>query len=261
MLYATFKGYNSTYVNGATGIMIQENLSGFDITNCPFLVVGHKASSSSPALALSFGIVDINGASHYGPLYHVSSDPTYLSYDLKTMYTGKIQYFSLIFTNDYDPSFSGGLQSVYIQFITFFEKPQFWNFAHSSSVKGNILGANDVLNVSMFEYLSKGDIVTAQRTRDLPLGLASNNFLRILIRSSSINVAARIAIWSSAYHFQEVLLKTYNDTEWHTEIVSLPFLGVSGTVHMIELGMMRLYPSNSTEWVSYRELSFDNLEL
>lgn len=261
ILYATFKGYNSTYVNGATGIMLQENITVFDNTNCPFLVVGYKASSSSPALALSFGIVDVNGTSHYGPSYHVSSDPTYLSYDLTTMYLGKIRYLSLRFTNDFDPNFSGGLHFVYVQFITFFEKPQIWNFASSNSIKGNILGANNMLNVSMDEYISKGDIVTAQRTRDLPTGLASNNFLKISIWTSSINVAARITIWSNAFGYREILLKTYNDTEWHTEIVSLPFLDVSGNVYMIELGMIRLYPSDSVEEVSYKQLSFCNLEL
>lgn len=260
-IYATFNGYNSTYANGASGIMIQKKMFDFNSSLSPFIVIAYSVNSTDPALALSFGIVDFNGTSYYAPSYSISNGSSYISYDLTDLFTGELQFFTLRFTNDNNPDFSGGTQSIYIDFITFYEKPQIWNYGSTNSVKGNIIGVDGILNVSMYDWYPEGIIVTAQRTLDLPAGLASNNFAKIVVKTSSINVAIRVVLWIDPYIPREILVKTYNDTSWHTEIVSLPFLGIFGNVHMIELGMIRLNSSNSTESVSYKEISFANLEL
>ena len=261
MIYATFSGYNETYVNGASGIMIQKNMFGFNTSLSPFIVIAYSAYLVEPALALSLGVVTTNGTSYYAPSFSINSGSSYLSYNLNDLYSGEIQFLTLRFTNDNDPHFSDGTYSINLDFITFFEKPQTWSYVASNSVKGNIIGVDGVLNVSMVDQHPEGIIVTAQRTHNLPAYLASNNFAKIVVRTSSINIATRVVLWINPYSPREILLKTYNDTNWHTEIVSLPFLGISGDVHKIELGMVRLYSSNSTESVSYKEISFANLEL
>ena len=81
--------------------------------------------------------------------------------------------------------------------------------------------------------------------------------------TSSLNIAARIVIWPtpSAIDSREVLLKTYNDNQWHTEIIDLSFFGISGNIHRVELGFITLVTSNSNESVCYADFSFNRWQV
>ena len=85
----------------------------------------------------------------------------------------------------------------------------------------------------------------------------------VSIRTSSINIAARIVIWpdQNVHNSREVLLKTYNDNDWHTEIIDLSYFILPTDVFMIELGFAQIYPSNTNEWITYKTLSFNSLEV
>jgi hypothetical protein len=144
--------------------------------------------------------------------------------------------------------------------MTFFEKPLDWYSARSGMVKGNVSSYTGVLNISMQGYRSTDDIIAAQRIRSLPSNLTFSNYLKVLIMTSSINVSARIAMWPDA-QTNVILLKTYNDREWHIEIINLGDLGLRDNIRMIELSLMQLYSSNSSEWILYKELSFNTLEV
>lgn len=86
--------------------------------------------------------------------------------------------------------------------------------------------------------------------------------------TSGLDVAARIVIWTQPNldHSYAILLKTYNDKDWHTEIIDISYylrahsdVSTSG-LSMIELGWMQVEESNSST-VFYRQLSFNNLEV
>ena len=136
-----------------------------------------------------------------------------------------------------------------------------WNMITNAPVNGSISNVGGPLKITMNGPRSAGAIVAAQRTEDLPLEIPSDGYLKVSAKASSINVAVRIVIWTDFEHPQNVLVKTYNDNEWHVEVVSLPFFRLSGNISMIELSMMQLNNSTSDEWVLYKELSFCYLEL
>ena len=261
IVYATFEGYNVNHDRGVSDIMIQKNVSELDTTISPFLVIKHKEGSSDSALMFSFRVTDAEGVWHDGGWYHTSSSWAYLEFDLKKLYNGTIRNVSLRLTNDFDSNFSGGVQYAYVQLIAIYENSPDWRLAYDKPVNASISDEDGVLRVSAIGNLSAGTIVAAQRLKNLTFDLTTHNYLKISIMASSINVAARIVIWTNTSYSQDILVKTYNDHEWHTEIVSLLFFGLSGNIYMIELSMMQLYPSNSSEWVAYKQLSFDNLEL
>lgn len=138
---------------------------------------------------------------------------------------------------------------------------QNWGYKSNSPVNGGISNENGPLRVFMNGSASVDDIVAAQRTQDLPSELGSQEYLMVSIMASSINVAARIVVWTSPQQPHVILLKTYNDSDWHIEIVSLRFFDISGSIFMIELSMQRLQTSSSNEWVLYKQLSMADLEL
>jgi hypothetical protein len=136
-----------------------------------------------------------------------------------------------------------------------------WNTAMNAQIEGAISSENGVLTVTMDGPRQTGDIVAAQKTNDLPNDLDSQSYLKVAIMTSSIDVAARIVIWTTPSHFRDILVKTYNDRELHTEIVDLSFFDISGEIYMIELSMMQIYSSNHSDWVSYSQLTFERMEL
>lgn len=138
---------------------------------------------------------------------------------------------------------------------------QDWSMLTNAPINGTISNEGGPLRITMEGPCSSGNMVAAQKTRNLPAELAPDEYLKVSIKASSINVAARIVIWTDFDHPQDVLVKTYNDNEWHTEIVSLAFFQISGKISMVELSIMRLNASDATEWVSYKEFSFGTLEL
>lgn len=138
---------------------------------------------------------------------------------------------------------------------------QNWGFKSNAQISGGISNENGPLKVFVDGYHSAGDIIAAQRTQDLPSGFASHDYLMVSIMTSSINVAARIVIWTDPNALKVILLKTYNDTNWHTEVISLKFFDLSGDIYMIELSMMLLQNASSSEWATYKQLSIANLEL
>jgi len=136
-----------------------------------------------------------------------------------------------------------------------------WSTDMNAIAEGNVESENGVLSVNIESNCAAGAIVAAQRKRDLPNGLSPQSFLKVLVKTSSINVAARVVIWTNATYSKEVLVKTYNDVEWHTEIVDLSFFDVPADIYMIELSAMQVYVSDSSDWVSYSQLSFEEMEI
>src|SRR6267143_1228669 len=74
-------------------------------------------------------------------------------------------------------------------------------------------------------------------------------------------VAARIVIWTVSGGPTLVLVKTYADTGWHTEVLDLRFFGLSiaRPLRMIELGWQGVEtPAPTGSHVEFRGLSLSH---
>ena len=259
VLGATFNGFNNNDIEGIGGIIVKRDINKLNTSISPFLVIKHVESSSNPALMFSFGVTDVMGLWHAGGSYKVSTSLTTLNFDLRELYNGTIKSISILFTNTFDSNSKIGLQFTYIRSIAIYrEQPEWW-LASSSLTPAGISNQQGILTLSGIGHLSKGTIISAQRSKNLTFNFIPYNYLNISIMISSLNVAARIVIWpdSSASNSREVLVKTYNDNNWHTEIVELSIFGLTQNVQRIELGFVSLDTSTVEEWVNYKELSFN----
>lgn len=135
-----------------------------------------------------------------------------------------------------------------------------WKTNKNAPIIGGISNEGGPLKINMEGARNGGEIVAAQKTQNIPADLASNDYIKVSIMASSIAVASRVVIWTDFEHPHEVLVKTYNDSAWHQEIVLLSFFELSGNISMIELSMKQLEASDVNEWVLYKELSFGNLD-
>jgi hypothetical protein len=71
-----------------------------------------------------------------------------------------------------------------------------------------------------------------------------------------VSAAARIVVWTDDGKDHLILLKTYNDNQWHNEIIQLKAFGVYGRMLVaVQLGMMS-FNSETPLTVSYKDLSF-----
>jgi hypothetical protein len=262
-LYATFNGSNPTHPLGISVIFMQKSIDPIDTSVYPYLVVRHRASSSDSSLALSFALIDSEQTVHLGSYYHTSTSWTNLEVNVGTLYNGTVKGILILFMNGFNPNYSGGLQHAYLQAIGLYKNPPAWTPAYSNQVNANISSYNGILRVSGNGNLKAGTIVSAQRTSNLDFDLDKYRYLNVSIISSGLDVAARIVIWtapdpSKAY---AVLLKTYNDKNWHTEMIDLSYFGINGAgLFMIELSWMQVYDGSSSI-VCYSQLSFNSLEV
>lgn len=265
VLHASFNGFNKNQEKSISGIMVQKDLNRLNTTVSPFLIIKHKESTSDSALMFSFGITDIMGVWHDGGRYFASNSWSNIYFDLRQIYNGTIAAISIRLTNDFDPNYVAGTQYAYVESIAIYErfKNPDWTISASQLVNTTLSSERGVLNLSASGYLSEGLLVSAQRRNNLSINAELHNYLMVSIRTSSINIAARIVIWpdQNVHNSREVLLKTYNDNDWHTEIIDLSYFILPTDVFMIELGFAQIYPSNTNEWITYKTLSFNSLEV
>lgn len=103
------------------------------------------------------------------------------------------------------------------------------------------------------------EIATARRTQGLStLNLSLYPYMSITVMAQSIKIAARVTIWTCTFHIIPVLLTTYKDALWHTEIIDLRAFGItSQEVCALELGFISTVslPQSSVD-LYYRELAF-----
>jgi hypothetical protein len=255
VLYARFDGW------GKKGIEIEKSIPSVNTTDSPFMVVRFKANSSEGGLMFSFAVLDDEGNRYDSLGYHVSENWIYAEFDLREKINGIINCIALRFTNDFDPSIVSGTLCLYVQKIGIYKDAPVWKLSYNAPAEGGISSKNNVLEVFAKGNISSGTIVTAQRSSNFSFSLKTYRYLKVSIKTSSIDVSARITIWTEPSKIYVVLLKTYNDKEWHTEIVDLSFCGVAeDKLFMLELGLMQVYDATDSESaVYYKELSFCKL--
>jgi hypothetical protein len=137
-----------------------------------------------------------------------------------------------------------------------------WNLGYDRPVDANMSSENGVLKVSAVGDISSGTLVAAQRWSGLDFNMSEYKYLKVSIMTSGITVAARIVIWTDNPYV--VLLKTYNDHEWHTEVLDVVYTLSNMGATSLRPGMIELSWQQVTEGfnstVYYSQLSFNSLE-
>jgi hypothetical protein len=139
-----------------------------------------------------------------------------------------------------------------------------WRLAYDKPVGANISSENGTLKIYASGNLSVNTIVSAQRWSGLDFNLTTYRYLKVSVKTSGLDVAARIVIWTDTDQGHVLLLKTYNDEEWHTEIIDVVFFLEISSVYSSQLIMIELswqqVNEGSSSTASYAHLSFNNLE-
>jgi len=260
-LYATFRGYNYSGGNGLSGISIKKAIPDIDREAYPYLRIEHRENSSDFGLMFSFSISNGTGQWFDGRQIHASTSWTVLECDLRELYNGTIAQISIQFTNGYDRYYAGGTEHAYIKSIGIYKRIPTWKLSCNKPIEANMTTEQGILKIFGNGPLIAGTIASAQRSTDLTFNLVVARYLNISIKTTSINVAARIVIWASPSQYVTVLLKTYNDFSWHIEIVDLLAFGINVSgLYMVELGWQQVYDSTDQSIAWYRQLSFNQLE-
>lgn len=260
-LYATFRGYNYSDGIGFSGVSIKKSIPNIDSQDYPYLLIEHKENSSDSALMFSFSISDEKGRWFDGKQVHASTLWNVLECDLRKLYNGTISQISIQLTNEYDRHYARGTQHVYIRSVGIYKRNPSWSLACNKPIEANISTEENTLKIFGSGNLTAGTLVSGQRFSNLTINTTVAKYLNVSIKTSSINVAARIVVWTSPSNPVLILLKTYNDSNWHIEIIDLLCFGINvSELYMIELGWQQVYDSTGQSIVWYRELSFNQWE-
>jgi hypothetical protein len=245
-----------------SGISAMRSVGNMSTTSDPYLVIMHKETSSNSSLAFSIGVEDQNNVWHYSAWDHTRSYWNVTSYDSRALMNGTIKSVSIRFSDEFNQTYAGGNQCAIVSSVGFYPSPFVWYISTSrlvSSPKVSTL-SNEII-VSDEGNLSNGIIVTARRSYDLNFNESVGNFLNVTVKTSSVYVAARVTIWTSNTSAYTVLLKTYNDFNWHTEIISLSAFKIIGpNITLVELGLLELNNQPSA-MVWYANMSFNSLQV
>jgi hypothetical protein len=139
-----------------------------------------------------------------------------------------------------DPSFSG------------------WRVNTTQGTSAALSVSNGTLSVISTATVAPYQFVAADSSNLTPVDISRFHFLIVSIRAPAYFVAARVVVWTGSDGAIVLLVKTYADTGWHTEVIDLRFFGLSITrpLRMFELGWQgveRTAPSGSI--VEFRGLS------
>lgn len=136
-----------------------------------------------------------------------------------------------------------------------------WKLAYNRTVDATMSSEGGVLKLYAFWSIPVDSVIMAQRTEGLEFDLFTYKYLKVSTMTSDIDAAAKIVVWTDQNHSYTVLLKTFGNKAWHTEIVDLLALGVdSSHLSMIELGWSQIL-AGQNEFVYYSNLSFNTLEV
>jgi hypothetical protein len=251
-LYANFTG---TPLAVEIEKIIAENVSS---TNSPYLVITHQEDNSDESVNFSFGLTDTNGKSYHGSWYHVSERSSLLSFDMRALFNGTISRVSLRLTNDFNEQYEGGVRHAYISSVAIYRSAPEWTIISDKPTNASLETNDHSLIITAPSSIPEYTTVAAQNAGGFDFNLSEFNFLRISIKTSSLHVAAKVAVWDNIGDEHVILLKTYNDELWHDEIVDLKAFNVdvAGKIAMIQVALLNVEHVNSSVVVSYKDLAF-----
>jgi hypothetical protein len=115
-----------------------------------------------------------------------------------------------------------------------------WKANSTAGTSAFIAVSNGVLSVVSTTSVTPQQFVAADSPNLSRVDRSQYPFLLVTIRAPAYFVAARIGIATEQRGLVLVLVKTYPDSDWHTEVIDLRFFGVANGkgFFMIELGWL-----------------------
>ncbi len=166
----------------------------------------------------------------------------------------------LIFPIAYVAAISAVLPHESLAFEAGWTDPSFsgWTANASQGTSAVLSVSNGTLSVISAATVTPQQFVAADSPNLPAVDISRYHFLIVSIRAPAYYVGARIAILTGTGGPTLVLVKTYADTEWHTEVIDLRFFGLSiaTPLRMIELGWQGVEtPAPATTHVEFQGLS------
>jgi hypothetical protein len=125
-----------------------------------------------------------------------------------------------------------------------------WTVNSSAGASAFISVSNGVLSVVSTTSVTPQQFVAADSPNLSQVDRARYPFLLIAIRAPAYFVAARIGIATEQRGLVLVLVKTFPDSGWHTEVIDLRFFGLADgkgllVIELGWLGVERTAPANT----------------
>ncbi len=137
-----------------------------------------------------------------------------------------------------------------------------WTITASAGASAFFTVSNGVLSLVSTTSITPQQFVAADSPNLSQVDLPKYPFLIVSIKAPAYFVAARIGIVTEERGLALVLVKTYPDTDWHTEVIDLRFFGLSdgARIQMIELGWLGVeHPAPAGTLVQFQDLKLGSL--
>ncbi len=137
-----------------------------------------------------------------------------------------------------------------------------WRFVENVLVGGYLVTDNETLSIVSNGTMPLDGIVGAEGMAVPVINFHQYPYLRISVRAPPVFVGVRIMIWTDQEQPFLVLKKTYGSGDWHTEVINLNFLGLTGEhpITKVELTWVAVErPAPAGTVVTYRDLAFGDI--
>ncbi len=113
-----------------------------------------------------------------------------------------------------------------------------WTVNVSGGASAFLAVSNGIVSVISGGTVTPDQFVAADSPNLSAANITKDPFLIVSIKAPAYYVAARIGIWTGRAPFLLVLVKTYADTAWHTEVIDLRLFGLSWetSIRTLQLG-------------------------
>lgn len=244
------------------GIEIQKSVGMVNSTIYHYLIIEYNATSSEFPITFSPAVIDANGTWQGLPWYHVSTSWQTMVIDLRSSpIPDIISSIGIRITNDFDLSYRGGVQKVYVRFIGLASEPP-WQLAQFHALNAQITNDQGILKVmgSVDPTKQKGDesIVSAIRSPGLTFNASVYDIMNVTLRTDGSGVLARVVVFNSPTNAYAVVLQPFFDHQWHNVLIDLsPYLAGS-EISKIELSWVTVSEGGFYE-VDYASVSFSRI--
>ncbi len=137
-----------------------------------------------------------------------------------------------------------------------------WTVKASAGANAFFTVSNGVLSLVSTTSVTPQQFVAADSPNLSQVDLPKYPYLIVSVKAPAYFVAARIGFVTEQRGLALVLVKTYPDTNWHTEVIDLRFFGLAdgGPVQMIELGWLGVeHPAPVGTLVQFQDLKLASL--
>jgi hypothetical protein len=258
-LYYDFKG------GGVEELEVQNNVS-VDTTVYRYLTVRFSATTNDTSLSFSSAVISEDGEWVGLPWNHVALIQQVLVFDISEFFSGKIVAIRFRITNDFNRSYDGGTQGVFMSFVSISGAPPILGTSSSNALYTELLPRGQYLEVRGAsppddQSSSNVSVISAVYSGPINIDLSSFHYLNLTVMTDSPDIMARVVIWSEDGIAHTVLLTNYDEKTWHQVIIDLTPFGISGnSLGKIDLGyQITVGPEAKTYSVYYGQISLEKV--